>query len=92
MKIIDTPKLDFDNVLIVPRPNNINSRADVSVTRTFQFKHSHNTWTGVPIIAANMTTVASFKMAEALSQHQIMTAIPKYYEEASLIDFWNNDQ
>ena len=89
MEIIETPKLDFDNVLIVPQPNDINSRADVDITRSFQFKHSKQDWAGVPIIAANMTTVASFDMAEALSKHQIMTAIPKYYEEEDLIEFWN---
>lgn len=90
MKIISEPKLDFDNVLIVPQPNNLESRSDVSLIGKFTFKHSKQVWNGIPIISANMTTVTSFNMAKALANHQIMSAIPKYYEESELFDFYNN--
>jgi GMP reductase len=90
MKIIHEPKLDFDNVLLVPKPNNLESRSGVNVTRRFTFKHSRQVWSGVPLISANMTTVTSFTMARVLSNHQIMSAIPKYYEESELFEFYNN--
>jgi IMP dehydrogenase/GMP reductase len=87
MKLINEVKLDFDNVLIVPQPNNIVSRSDVNLKRTFNFKA--NTWSGVPLITSNMTTVSSFKMAESLSKHGIMTALHKYYSSEQLFDFYN---
>ena len=89
MKIINEVKLDFDNVLLVPQPNNIISRSDVNLNRTFKFKNG-SSWTGVPIIAANMTTVSSFNMAEALSDYNIMTALHKHYTKGQLFDFYFN--
>ena len=67
MKISDDTKLDFDDVLIVPQRTITASRKEVETTREFQFYHSPRSWTGVPIIAANMDTTGTFKMAETLS-------------------------
>jgi GMP reductase len=39
-------------------------------------------WNGVPVIAANMDTVGTFEMAEALAEFGIMTAIHKHYSLA----------
>jgi GMP reductase len=90
MKILEENKLDFDNVLLVPQPSDIVSRSNVKLTRTFKFKHSGNIWNGIPIIAANMTTVSNFVMATALSGHKLMTALPKYYDASELSEFFNN--
>ena len=87
MKILEQ-KLDFDNVLLVPQFNNIHSRSEISLIRNFKFKNSQ-TWSGVPIIAANMTTVASFKMATKLAEHHMMTALHKFYSKEELIEFYN---
>jgi GMP reductase len=86
MKILET-KLDFDNVLLVPQSSNINSRSEVQLKRTFEFKTG--SWTGIPIIASNMTTVSSFEMAHVLSKYGLMTALHKYYGEEELKEFYN---
>lgn len=84
MKIEDDIKLDFADVLIRPKRSNLDSRSKVSLDRTFVFKLSENktiSWTGVPIVAANMDTIGTFDMANALNEFNSMCAIHKYYSE-----------
>lgn len=88
MKISEDTKLDFDDVLIVPQPNDLNSRSDVILSRDFKFPHSNKTLSCIPIIAANMTTVSSFRMAEELGKYHLMTAMHKYYSESELKTFF----
>jgi len=40
MKIDNEPKLDFDDVLIVPQRSSVGSRRDVNLKRKFKFYHS----------------------------------------------------
>lgn len=79
MRIDTEVKLDYKNVLIRPKRSNLHSRSDVDLTREFRFPHSQVKWKGIPLIAANMDTVGTFKMARALAQHQAMTALHKFY-------------
>mmetsp|Transcript_25194 Transcript_25194/g.63404 ORF Transcript_25194/g.63404 Transcript_25194/m.63404 type:complete len:372 (-) Transcript_25194:264-1379(-) len=72
-------KLDFKDVLIRPKRSFLSSRKEVSVERTFEFKNSQKSWTGVPIMAANMDTVGTFEMASVLAPKKIITAIHKHY-------------
>ena len=72
-------KLDFANVLIRPKRSTLKSRSTVNLERTLTFKHSKRTFTGIPIMAANMDTTGTFEMAEALASHNMMTAIHKHY-------------
>ena len=44
-------------------------------------------YAGVPIIAANMDTVGSFEMAEALGAVGLMTALHKFYKVTDYADF-----
>ena len=60
MRIENEVKLDFSDVLIRPKRSTLSSRKEVSLERTYQFKHSNATWTGVPILAANMDGVGTF--------------------------------
>lgn len=53
-RIENEVKLDFKDVLIRPKRSTIKSRSMVDLNRTFTFKHSGLTWTGIPIMAANM--------------------------------------
>lgn len=78
MRIEYDVKLDFSDVLIRPKRSVLTSRAEVSLTRTFRFKHSTKAWSGIPIIAANMDHTGTFSMATALAQHQLLTAIDKF--------------
>lgn len=72
-------KLDFKDVLIRPKRSFLSSRSQVSVERTFEFKNSMQTWTGVPIIAANMDTIGTFEVAQVLATRKCITAIHKHY-------------
>lgn len=79
MRIENELKLGFKDVMIRPKRSTLKSRSQVSLERYFQFRHSHNNWKGVPIMAANMDTVGTFEMAKALSEHNMFTAIHKHY-------------
>lgn len=78
MRIEYDVKLDFRDVLIRPKRSVLKTRADVSLEREFRFKHTHTTWQGVPVIAANMDHTGTFNMASALSQHKLLTALDKF--------------
>lgn len=78
MRIIDDVKLDFSDVLIRPKRSTLESRKDAKLERTFQFKHSKQSWTGVPIIAANMDHTGTWPMNKALVKHGMLTAICKF--------------
>lgn len=79
MKIEEGLKLDFSNVLICPKRSTMESRSQVVVERTIAFPKCKQTWTGVPIIAANMDTVGTFEMYHELSKHHMLTCFHKFY-------------
>jgi GMP reductase len=80
MRIDQDVKLDFKDVLIRPRRSTLKSRSEVSAERTLTFRHVPGfTWTGVPIIAANMDTVGTFEVAMALGSRKCITAVHKHY-------------
>jgi GMP reductase len=93
MPHIDTdPKLDFKDVLIRPKRSKLASRNQVSLPREFEFKNSGSKWAGVPIFAANMDTVGTFEMAEALAQHECMVALHKHYTVEDFKSFVNKHE
>jgi GMP reductase len=56
VRIEDSVKLDYSDVLVRPKRSTLVSRKDVSLEREFKFRHSPITYTGIPIMAANMDT------------------------------------
>ena len=72
-------KLDFNDVLIRPKRSTLLSRKDVELTRKFVFKHSRHTYTGIPIMAANMDGVGTLEMANELQNHGLFTCLIKSY-------------
>lgn len=90
MRIENEIKLGFKDVMIRPKRSTLKSRSQVSLARNFTFVNSKKKWTGVPIIAANMDTVGTFEMAEALTKDQIMTAVHKHYSPQEWTAFLNN--
>ena len=72
-------KLGFRDVLIRPKRSKLRSRKDVKLVRTYKFLNSPYTWSGIPIISANMDTTGTFEMALAFSKHKCMVAIHKHY-------------
>lgn len=84
-KFISNEKyLDFNDVLMLPILSKLNSRSEVNLEKTIRFKNS--SWTGIPIIAANMTTTGTFEVYNILSKFKIITAFHKFY---TLQDFQN---
>lgn len=90
MRIEDDIKLDFKDVLIRPKRSTLKSRNDVDVTRTFNFLHSGSTWTGFPVVAANMDVTGTLNMARALAGFGAMTALHKHYPVETLIEFFQS--
>jgi len=83
-------KLDFRDVLIVPKKTNIKSRKDVSLKRKITFKNGR-TWQGVPIISSNMDSVTSIETHQVLSTHDFISCFPKHLnktlsEKSTLLD------
>ena len=79
MKIDSETKLDFSDVLIVPKRSSLKSRKDTVLTRKFFFKNSDQIWAGVPIAVSNMDTTGTIEMGLELQQHKILTCLHKYY-------------
>lgn len=88
MRIDNEVKLDFSDVLIRPKRSTLNSRKEVQLERTFKFLHSPRSWTGIPIIAANMDSTGTFEMVRALAKHKMITALHKFYTVPELLDFF----
>jgi GMP reductase len=84
MRIDTEPKLDFEDVLIRPKRSRLKSRAEVDLNRTFKMPHAGIEVTGVPVIAANMDKVGTLRMAAALAEHNIFTALHKHIPLADL--------
>jgi GMP reductase len=88
MHIDQNIKLDFKDVLIRPKRSALPSRAEVDIVRKFSFKHSDNSYSGVPVIAANMDTVGTFGMARALAPFRLSVALHKHYGADELVAFF----
>ncbi len=80
MRIEADKKLDFSDVLIRPKRSTLVSRKDVDLKRTYTFKHSDKTWSGIPIMAANMDGVGTFAMAISLQTEKLFTCMVKTYD------------
>jgi len=92
MRIETDIKLGFTDVMIRPKRSTLSSRAHVSLERDFTFMHSNYKWNGVPIMAANMDTVGTFEMANALANHKLFTAIHKHYSLKEWGAFMNSSE
>lgn len=88
-KIINETKLDFDDVLIVPQRSTLTSRSEINLERTFSFYHSPRTWTGIPIMCANMS-FCSFDMAKELANYKMIACLHKYHSIDELVNYFTN--
>ena len=83
MRVEADLKLGFKDVLIRPKRSTLKSRAQVNLVREFTFLHSGRTWSGVPVVAANMDTVGTFEAAAVLARYDLLTAVHKHYPVAA---------
>jgi GMP reductase len=87
MKINSEIKLDFDDVMIAPQRSTLNSRSDIILEKTFQFYHSTRSWTGIPIICANMS-FCGIKLAKELAKHKMIACLHKYHSVKELSNYF----
>ena len=88
MRIERDLKLTFDDVLIRPKRSTLVSRSDVDLVREFKFRHTKETWTGIPIVAANMDTTGLFSIANVLQDHKMITCTQKFYSTREFSEAW----
>jgi len=86
VRIEQEVKLDYKDVLIRPKRSTLRSRKQVSLERNYRFRNSHQEWSGIPIMAANMDGVGTFNMAHVLSHLKLFTCITK---QTSAKDWYN---
>jgi GMP reductase len=89
MRIINDVKLDFKDVLILPKRSKLQSRNQVSLERTFKFINSKREWTGIPIMISNMDTTGTFEMALEMAKQKVITCIHKFYTVEQWKEFLN---
>jgi GMP reductase len=92
MRIENDPKLDFKDVLIRPKRSTLASRSNVAIERSVPFRHAKRSWTGFPLIAANMDVTGTIPMARALHRHGAMVALHKYYPGDELVAFFRSPE
>ena len=88
MRIERDLKLTFDDVLIRPKRSTLVSRSDVDLVREFKFRHAEGTWSGIPIVAANMDTTGLFSIARVLQGHRMLTCTQKFYSTREFSGAW----
>ena len=91
MVIEEDFKLDFSSVLIRPKRSTLKSRKEVDLFRTTIFRNSKEEYIGIPIMAANMDGVGTFKIADALAKHNLFTCLVKTYSVNELVSFFDCD-
>ena len=93
MRIEEDVKLDFKDVLIRPKRSTLASRKEVDINRTYKFKWSERSFTGVPIIAANMDGVGTMAMARAFKEdgNGMSVALTKHYPLEELVKFYEEN-
>ena len=93
MRVETELKLDFDDVLIRPKRSVAPSRASVDLQRSYRFRNASpaTTWAGTPIVASNMDTVGTMKMAQVLHGLNMLACLHKYYPLDQLLGFFTTN-
>jgi len=91
MKLETEVKLDFSDVLLRPKRSQLSSRNDVQLERTFVFKYSGRTWTGVPVVVSNMDTTGTVPMARELQKYKFITCLHKFHRPGDIPSDLNPD-
>jgi len=87
-KIIDGLKLDYDDVVIVPKRSRLDSRSQVNLIREYKFKYSPRILKSSPVVVANMDTTGTFTMAKSLCPSDAIVCLHKHYNVDDLIYFY----
>ena len=90
MKILSDIKLDFSDVLILPKRSTLSSRSEPNILRKYNFKNGQ-TLECVPIICSNMDTIGNFAMGKKLMEYKMLTILHKHYPVTDLVDYFAQD-
>ena len=91
MRIIDDIKLDFSDVLIVPKRSKLRSRKDVDLRRKMICRNSGNIIEGIPIIASNVDHTGTFEIARVFSKYRCFVGLHKFYSPEEIASFYNEN-
>jgi len=104
MRLDNEIKLDYKDVLIRPKRSTLSSRKQVQLLRSFTFRNYRPAdmtmeairpetpqYEGIPIMAANMDGVGTFKMADTLAAQGLFTCLVKTYSVEELLEYFNTD-
>jgi len=89
MKIRRGRKIDFEDVLIVPRESKLNSRSEVNLNVEYLMVNSGRIWKGIPIIASNMDTIGTIEVYNEFKKYNMCCALHKFYDSETLVRFFN---
>ena len=90
MRIETELKLNFDDVLLRPKRSTLSSRKDVDLSKSYVFRNSQQSYTGIPIMAANMDGVGTFEIAKKLAEHGMFTCLVKHLALDELAEWVEN--
>jgi GMP reductase len=90
MRIQEDTKLDYKDVLVIPKRSTLKSRRDVNLLRKIEFKNRKSILEVTPLIAANMDGVGTIAMSKSLSKNNMMTALHKHYSISELKKFFDS--
>jgi len=90
MRIIEEAKLDFSDVLILPKRSSLVSRKEVSLVKDYSFLHTGQTFHGIPVLASNMSHTGTIEMAEALRKHDTSAVLHKHYDVDIVSDYFTS--
>lgn len=92
MRLEEQQYLDFSEVLLKPKRSTLTSRKEVVLERELKMPHSNRVIKGIPIIASNMSTVATIKASKVLSENNMFTALHKFISPEELVEVLPNDK
>lgn len=80
-------KVDFKDVLMVPRKTTLKSRKDVHLNVKYKFKHSNKSWSGIPLMSANMDSITGLETFGILKYAGWISCFPKHMNKEFLKNF-----
>lgn len=81
-------KLDFCDVLIVPKSTKVSSRKDVELNTDLRFRKANFYLKCIPVCASNMDGVGTISMGKKLATHNMLTSLTK---QTTIRVFENDD-
>lgn len=87
MKIEDSVKLDFCDVLVRPKRSVLSSRSEVDLNREFSFLWSPFKWRGIPIMTSNMDTIGTLSMTSKWASNGMLGCFHKFFDPSEISMF-----